>query len=53
MNMSNFELVKHLAETYDASSNDPNTQILIKEIDKFITEGTITTTKQIDDYKQL
>ena len=51
--MSNFDLIKHLAETYDSSSKDPNTQLLIKEIAMFIENGTITTTKQIDDYKQL
>ncbi len=51
--MNELELVKHMADNYDVNSEDPNTQILIKEIETFIVNGTITTTKQIDDYKQL
>jgi len=51
--MNNLELNKHKADVYDINSEDPNTQILIKEIEKFIADGTITTTKQIDDYVQL
>lgn len=51
--MNELQLVKHLMDTRDVTSEDPNTQILIKEIEMFIANGTITTTKQIDDYKQL
>tara|TARA_R110000803_G_scaffold4020_7_gene13792 strand:+ start:230 stop:385 length:156 start_codon:yes stop_codon:yes gene_type:complete len=50
--MNKLELHKHKADTYDVNSEDPNTQILIKEIEMFIANGSITTTKQIDDYKQ-
>lgn len=53
MNMNELELQKHLMDIHSINSEDPNTQVLIKEIQMFIANGTITTTKQIDDYKQI
>jgi len=51
--MNKLELHKHKADVYDMNSEDPNTQIILSEIERHIANETITTKEQIDDFKQL
>ena len=52
MKMDDIILYKHMTELHPNDNNDPNTEILKEELQRAIKNGSITTTKQIDDYKQ-